>query len=856
MKPLTLAILAALSASAHAADDAAPASPAPADDRPATAAAGYLKPTTFDTVKVIGQRMFPYQEGLMLDERYIDEQARGNGDIGTLLRINPAVQFDDTAAHSRNMGEIRPADISINGGLYYQNAFVLDGANFNNDLDPASNNPNHFADPPSHTQGLAIDTSLIGSLTVYDSNVPASYGGFNGGVVDAQTRQAKDTFSGKLSFRMTRSVWNEVHVNEDYRQVFEESSTLSNQPIYDKQQASLLLEGRTKSGIGLIGTINRLRSEIPLRAHSAGRMPEFDTPIKDTTRENTTISLRGDWKGGNGLALSGSIVYAPTDETYFIQNARDSWFDLKEGGPIVSLRASLERGAWRLDNTLSYSDLDSSRRSDVDFWRSWRWSEDKNWGTDPGTAGLSTEGNWGNVDQTNRTLGYKFVADREPVSSGRTEHRLQFGAEASTRKATYHRLNDHYSWITPVATATCTDARGTVDSVACSLAPARGFNGRGQFLSRLTTYRAGYFEAESTDWAVFAQDDIRVGRWSFRPGVRVDGSSLSHDTTVAPRFAMSWDIFGDQVSLLTAGANRYYGRNLFAYKLREGRERLETVQTRVATGANALVWSAPVQSTTQTRFEELDVPYSDELNLGFNQAWGNYDFNAKYVRRDNRDEVMRVRVPSGDSSGYYSANVYEYRNVGRAQSDIYTLSVGTRRPWQWGLGATSAQLAFDYTDTRRNYPGASQDYSTNYDETAYNAIVRYEGDIMHYYEIPASSFNRPWTARLATQTRIEDWGLLWSNFLRYRAGYLSFARVAYEDYEGDNIGVYEKTDYPRSFSWDTVLEYTFDLPRDQQVYARVEVQNVLNRSNRISGTTYAALFEPGRSYWLELGYRF
>lgn len=856
MKLLSLAILSALSASAYAAEEPANSSPASEAPVPAAPSADYLKPTTFDTLKVIGQRLFPYQEGLMLDERYIDEQAKGNGDIGTLLRINPAVQFDDTAAHSRNMGEIRPAEISINGGLYYQNAFLVDGASFNNDLDPASNTPNHFADPPSHTQGIALDTSLIGSLTVYDSNVPASYGGFNGGVVDVETRQAKDALSGKLSFRMSRSVWNEVHVNEDYREVFEQSSSITNQPIYDKHQVNLTLEGRTASGIGLIGTVNRTRSEIPLRAHAGGRTPTFDEPVKDTTRENTTFSLRGDWKGDSGLILGGSIVYAPTDETYFIQNARNSWFDLKQGGPIISLRAALESGAWTLNNTLSYSDLDSSRRSDVDYWRSWRWSEDKNWGTDPGTSGLSTEGNWGNVDQTNRNIAYKFIADRAPFSLGSSQHRLQFGVEASRREATYRRLNDHDALQTPVATSTCTDARGTVDSVACSLAPARGFNGRGQFLSRLTTYHAGYFEAESTDWAVFAQDDIRMGTWSFRPGVRVDGSTLTEHTTVAPRFAMSWDLFGNQNSLLTAGANRYYGRNLFAYKLREGRERLETSQSRVATGANALVWSAPVQATTATRFEELDVPYSDELSLGFNQVWGNYDFSAKYVRRDNRDEVMRVQMPSQDSTGYYAARVYEYQNVGRAESDIYTLSIGTRRPWQWGASVTTAQLALDYTDTRRTYTGVYQDYSTSYDEEAYNEVVRYEGEIMLYKDIPSDSFNRPWTARLATQTRIDDWGLLWSNFLRYRAPYLGIARVAYEDYAGERIAVYENSDYPRSFSWDTVVEYAFDLPKEQKVYARIEVQNVLNRANRISGTTYAALFEPGRSYWLELGYRF
>jgi len=166
------------------------------------------------------------------------------------------------------------------------------------------------------------------------------------------------------------------------------------------------------------------------------------------------------------------------------------------------------------------------------------------------------------------------------------------------------------------------------------------------------------------------------------------------------------------------------------------------------------------------------------------------------------------------------------------------------------------QLALDDTQTKRSYTGSYQDYSTIYDDEDYNAPVRYQGSVMRFYELPATAYNRPWTARLATQTSIESWGLLWSNFLRYRAGYRDLARVAYEDYQGQRIGVYEDYKYPKSFTWDTVLEYAYKLPREQQAYLRVEVQNVQDRANWISGTTTAAYYEPGRTYWLEVGYRF
>lgn len=873
MHPLTLAIALALAAAPAVAAEPAPAAAsdsttrAPgdtppsaglpeatgdddtqADANPANALVA-PPPWSLGEVQVVGQRLFPYQEGMVLNEAYIDEQVKGDGDLSSLLRINPNVQFDDTARTSRNMGEIRPADISINGAQYYQNSFVLDGASFTNDMDPASNNPNHFADPPSHVQGIAIDSSLIGSLTVYDSNVPASYGGFNGGVVDVESRKARDRLSGKVSLRMTRSAWNEVHIRDDYRESFENSTSAENQPEYDKAQLNVTVEGRTDNGLGLIGNITRTRSEIPLRGYQVSGDPGNDDAIKEQVRENTAASLRADWSSGR-LSLGASVTYAPTDEVYFIQNARNSWFELEQGGPVASLRAEWVGRAWTQRHTLSYSDLDSSRSSDVDYWQSWRTNADRPWRN---SSGLSTEGNWGSVDQTNRNVSWRMLMDRETFTTGGVEHRLQGGFEVSDRKATYDRIRDHTSYLTPVGTTTCTDANGVVDTFACSLTPTPFFANRGQYLSRRTIYQAGAFEVTSRDWAVFAHDDIRAGNWSFRPGVRVDGSDLVASTTIAPRFSMSWDIFGDRTSLATAGLNRYYGRNLFGYALREGRERLEVTQTRGA----SLVWGTPVRATTSTRFEALDVPYSDELALGFNQLWRNLDLNAKYVRREYRDEVMRVRVPSGDTTGTYDAQVYEYRNVGEATSDTWTLSVGLRSPWTFAGTSTNAQLAFDYTDTRRNYPGIYQDYSTTFTEDAYNQVVRYEGEIMRFSEMPSNGFNRPWTGRLATQTRIERLNLLWSNFLRYRAGFLGIYKSAdTEVYQGETIPIYVKRDYPSSWSWDMALEYTQAFGKAGEAYVRVEAQNVLDDANLISGTTSTAFYEPGRSYWLELGYRF
>lgn len=810
--------------------------------------------TTLDRVQVIGQRLFPYQEGMVLTERYIEEQTRGNGDIATLLRINPNVQFDDSATASSNrMGEIRPAEISINGGQYYQNLFQVDSAGFNNDLDPRSSNPHHFQDIPSTSQGIALDTELIGELTVYDSNVPVAFGGFNGGVVDVQSRQARNQFAGKASLRMSRSVWNEMILADGNEQSIAQSTSYTNQPRYDKYRVAMMLEGRSPKGLGWIANVIRTRSDIPLRGYSGGNISSDDDFTKQQRRENTSASMRLDW-ASERLNLRASINHAPTDERYFTQNAKNSYFDLKQGGPVISLNAGLKLANWQINQTLSYNDLDSSRRVQpgIDYWKSWARSEAFAWGTN----NSSFEGNWGNVDQRTRNASYGINFQREALKWGISEHRLQAGFQFRDRLANYQRINDHYSYLNPSATTSCTTASGVIDTDACSLSPVITSTsgglvaGRGQYFRTMNIYSSGQFQVRVREQSMFIQNDARIGHWSLRGGLRLDSDDMMDKNTLSPRLALSWDVFGNQNTLLTAGVNRYYGRSFFAYKLREGRENL---QTRYIRNAKTLEWQADRQFTANNRFESLKIPFSDELNIGLNQRWRGLDINLKHVRRDGRDEVLRQRLASNNDSGYYSGMVYQYINAGRSRSETSTLSIGLLRPWLWYGSHTHMQFAFDHTDVRRNYI----DYESAYNDGSYNRWVRYEGELIRAYALPQGSYNRPWTVRFSTQTRIESLGLLWSNFLRYRAGYFGYATIGNELHEGEAIDVIERYQANRSFSMDSTVEYSRSFRDNQQAYVRVEIQNILNRANALTGTaTHTAYYEPGRSYWLELGYRF
>jgi len=793
----------------------------------------------------------PYGQGMTLDADALQAQVKGNGDIATALRSNPAVQFNDTGRSSRNMGEIRPDDFSINGAPYYQNLFLLDGATINNDIDPAVNadspsNVNNAVDVPSASQGIAVDVDLLESLTVYDANVPASYGGFTGGVVDARSRKARDALHGKVWMRMARSAWDQIIANDAQQDSYEESATFAYQPQYDKYRVGARLEGRTSFGLGIIGTVTRSHSDIPLRAYSGGRDSTGDDVNQKTqTRQNTSASIALDWNNDDGLELAANVSYAPTDDRYYIMNGRDSWFDIRSGGPTASLRANWSHGPWTLRSTLNYSDVESSRRSDLDYMRNWASSDAFNWSP----TGISSEGSYGNIDQRDRRIGYRMVVDREIFSIGTTEHRVQLGLGVQRRDGSYERLNDHSVYLSTGVTSSCTLSDGTVDTFSCSLSPLRS-GAAGQYFTQQQRYHAGRFEVSGEEYEAWLQDDIRVGNWSLRPGLRLDRNTIWSQTTLSPRLAAAWDVRGDQRTVLNAGINRYYGRSFYSYLLRDGRDRLrETLVRRSARTS----WDDATRTwnVATNRLRDIDSPYTDEWTLGIDQRAAGLVFNLKYVNRATRKDILRRKVDDPDRA-LYNLNTYEFTNGGRSDAEIWTASIASQQPWEVMGTRNSVQLSADRTDVKRNY-------NSYEDALDMFELVRLDGTLMYRHELPASQFLRPWSARLSTRTEIPALGLSWTNFFRYRAGFEGFTTGPAQTIDGVTAPTLTSRTFSGTWSWDATLEYRLALPQQQEAYARVEVQNVLNRANVGTAATAAAgsiFYEPGRSFWLELGYSF
>ena len=787
---------------------------------------------------------------------FIENMPTGQGDLADLLRMNPAVDFSRNADLAVGTATLRPAEISIHGQLYYQNLFLIDGADTTSDIDPAvagrllssSHTGDVYSIPSlfapingSSPQGYYLDVELLDKVEVYDSNIPVEYGGFTGGVVSAQVKsyQGEDTFS--WHFGMQRDEWEEFHVSEDDITSNDRFNGVYT-PDYQKTNFGFSMQQGLGANLGLTLGLTRRQSRFA-QEYGVGRtdivrMVEYEDHIDnlmgrlDTKLGNTDAGLSFRYATRRHDGITGTNYTGA-----FKKDHQGYGFTVDLGRPvttgILDLILSIDRTSDSLDSETSFfSAHEAFERTELQY-----------------------EGAFGDMEQQQTRIALKPKWSLDPINLGGREHTVTIGGEYRNTRSYYERPEDiefeRYDCIRDLRPGDgCVDQDGSGDS-----------NTGDERYGALQFFYAGKVDLTYNELSIYAQDNIDLDSWQVNLGLRGDWGSFLENFDVSPRVSVAWSPFEDGSGELTAGASRYYGRSFFRYQLNEaiwGWREIYLYLTRFSgrPGQEMPCSRSEFPQCTHRTFDnrsgllDLDTPYSDEISLGWRQRIGAFEGKLQLLTRESRKSVSRRREDDG---------LYYYNNDGRSSTQSATLELTNSTPLVLGPTETRFTMGLGYRDSKSNVYD-----NDSYDETLEIDLIYYKDRLIPPEELPAWDYNVPLSVRLNSVTAIPGWGLTWSNFYIIRRGGTVAVDFG-EDYESPDTGVrydvYEDHEFGSLFTINSRIQWSRPLTNGSEVYARFEIQNLLDRVTDTQTRPFAVrrmsrLNTQGRRFWVEVGMRY
>ena len=752
-----------------------------------------------------------------------------NHGITELLKGNPNVAFSAKNAKSVRAGDLAPQDISINGASYYQNNFTLDGASINNDLDPKKSTRNNhnsiWSDSTIGSQAMSVDADLLDSVEMLDSAVSARYGGFQGGAVNAKTRDPRSGFHGVLSYSYTGGDWSKIYKDASAEQRYDDGN-LADMSDFKKRRYRVGAEGYLTQNFGLLLDYSRHRSVIE-NHYNKKQINQNLYSFPNDRQTNDNLFVKGVWGVSDKFTLKPSFLYSRLDNYTSAKRYLDSQLTLKYGGYVATLEAQADLEGVFLEQTLSYSASQNSRdyEHDTEYY-SYKSSNVKNWSTS-GSAGI---GGYNDFTQKQNTLSYKFDASMKEFDAFSAVHLIKSGFELTRQIGGYEIPKTYVHNSVPKSlTGACEPGDKT-----CVIDDSFASQGAvGQYLSKKIYYYAVKTKATQTNLALYLEDEMRFGAFKFRPGLRIERNGDNSDVNLAPRLLAEYE-FADK-NFVGLGLNRYYGRNFFAYKMYNGIYKMNKTCTRGSYGAPYVCGD---YDRDRYPIRELKTPYDDEFSAYYRGDVGNARLNLKYVRRQGRDEVAMkyVREPlSGYGNGYSI-----FTNEGRSKRDIVTLSAVNIAPIEiWGV-KNDFEGSLSFTKQSRSF--------TDYEDYEMNDDVSYNGKTIKKSELPVVDYHAPFSAKFRHSAKFSGFSV--SNFINYT----SKTDALLGGWNGTRrMYVYERQKLPAYATWDMRIGYERRLAGDFRAFVNLDINNLLNKKFIASNEGNYYEYGLGRNFWLEAG---
>ena len=719
-----------------------------------------------------------------LSGEVLQQLPKKNSSLTETITVLPRVQIGEEQRTSENAGEILPPLISISGGRAYENNYTIDGVNINSLLDPlnGNNSAESIRDIPSHPQRGFIHLDLIEKVTVYDSNIPAKYGYFTGGVIDAETRRPADTFGGQLNFRTTRDSWTQFHIDPERKDEFYNSTQQDLQPRFNKYDGGLELDLPLNEEMGFLAAYKMIRSDVEIY-----NVDQWQNNRK--TLEN--YFLKYVWLPNTPYAVELTANYTPSKEEFFIDKTKNSDITIDRGGYSFNgkLTGDLQLGV--LEISSAYLTNDNSRKAETDHYF---WPADtpsKNWG-ELYDLSYSAEGGYGDIDTEEESLQFKVDLLSKPVFIGQLTNTINAGLAFDHDKATYDRSQTTYEHALNRAVAD--------DTVICAAGDPSCINNEVYFRER-RAYSDEKEKATIDSYAAYLDDLIDIGPFSFRPGVRLSYDDYMKNTDLSYRFAGNWDISGDGRTVFIGGYNRYYGRPLLTYSLREARApyQLQT-RTKKTDGSNELTaWEESRNETfLNYKYSELDTPYSDEWNIGIAQHFFEGTLEISYLERDNQDQFAKELITTtvdGTTQRDWVLN-------NNGSSKYKSVKVAWERQW------LKHYLNINYTYSKQD--ASNESYDDLFNEEDMDEQVWYDGELIDSNALPRTDYNRKHRLNVIYTGRLPG-NFTFTNVTRYLGSYKAIDQLSTTEKKAQDIPTsltaYEKVTRPDYWIFDWRLDW-------------------------------------------------
>jgi hypothetical protein len=840
----------------------------------------------FEIITVIGKRALPVSIGLtgkyVLDRDFISDSAKGNGNITDMLSNLPGVQTSESALNVSQQAEIRSQLISVSGAEPWQTGFFFDGASNNSLLDPDASNLSVAAinDVQGHPQSFFINQALVGEVTLYESNVPAKFGQFSGGVVDVKPRSYFQSPIFRLNYRTSRSEFNKYTLIDErnYNDANDGSQDESNielprAPSFAKETLSLMGKVTPFENHELIMSLSRTTSLIDQISLQK---------LIETERESISSSIQYQIKNILFDEIRFHASYSPYTGQHIITDVLNSELTNEGGGAsfVVNTKEAFESFDWR--SRFSYSFSENSR-SAPNIYRPWYRAAGKSWGIDVNDVPFSIEGGYGNIEKNQNIIRFDNDFNLDPMSFLRGNLLLDLGVSLEQAELSRNRTQTGLIYNSPFRDANLNCREQLVDCIEQSYVTAlaifvQQFGGqidfsdpvqiaayrdnlltRGQFFRYRRVYPVEDIDVSKQLIAVYSDGRLEYERVRINLGARIEYDSIFENINISPRFSIGFDPFADNDYLLSLGFNRYYASGPLTYLIRE-QQRPYLTQYRALSKGDVGDWLVSTQAQRFSYdYNDLATPYNDEISLGWQQSAFGGIFSLKTVHRKQKDQVTR-----GETKLVDGITIISQDNLGYGEYERYTASYNiafkNHAVWFHVSHTDNKSSASSYDESVQNIPE---------DELVILRAGNAQSNISRLISQQDLSlrnldYSRPINANLSVQS---DWSEHFSTNLNISyvgnydaAVYTGLLQEIDRDIricgkcEIDSFlyPLYIEVQRPAITLLNLATQYNLALGK-HNVGIGLEINNLLD-ARTFSVTSGQTGLEVGRSFWLEVSY--